>query len=204
MYDSESPIVEAVIPRSVKPSQKTWQLIRRIAAVVVAVGITLGIILLRDQVERFAVYGYPGIFLISLMGNATLILPVPSFAVVFAVGGALNPLVVGIVAGLGAALGETTGYLAGIAGRSVIENRAFYNRLAEWMCKGGVLVVFLLGAIPNPAFDLGGMVAGTLRMPIWHFVLAGWAGKSVRFTLLALSGQLLLGGLTFPLASAIL
>ncbi len=165
----------------------------RMAAVVIAIGITVGIILLRDQIKQFAIYGYPGIFLISLIGNATIILPVPSFAVVFAVGGALNPVAVGIIAGLGATLGETTGYLAGIGGRTVIEKRAFYNRLEGWMRKRGVLVIFLLAAIPNPAFDVGGMVAGALRMPIWHFYLAAWAGKSVRFTLLAMSGQFLLG-----------
>jgi len=167
--------------------------IGRVAAVILAISITLGIILLRDQIKRFAIYGYPGVFLISLIGNATIILPAPSFAVVFAVGGVLDPLAVGIVAGLGSAMGEMTGYLAGIGSRSVIERRALYHRLERWMRKGGMLVVFLLAAIPNPAFDVGGMVAGALRMPIWQFFLAGWAGKSVRFVLLALSGQFLLG-----------
>jgi len=109
------------------------------------------------------------------------------------VGGVLNPLAVGIAAGLGAALGELTGYLAGIGGRAVIERRGFYDRLEGWMRKGGPLVIFLLAAIPNPAFDVGGMMAGALRMPIWHFYLAAWAGKSVRFTLLAMGGQFLLG-----------
>jgi membrane protein YqaA with SNARE-associated domain len=165
----------------------------RIAAVIIAIGITVGIILLRDQIARFAAYGYPGVFLISLIGNATVILPVPSSAAAFAVGGALNPLAVGIMAGLGAALGELTGYLAGIGGRAVIEKRAFYNRLEGWMRKRGVLVVFLLAAIPNPAFDVGGMVAGALHIPVWHFLLAAWAGKSLQYTLWALSGQLLLG-----------
>jgi membrane protein YqaA with SNARE-associated domain len=193
MSASESPTAKVLTSLSVRTPQTTRQLIGRIAAVLVAVGVTVGIILLRDSIQRFAIYGYPGIFLISLVGNATVLLPAPSFAVVFAVGGALNPLVVGIVAGLGAALGEMTGYLAGIAGRSVIEKRALYDRLEGWMSKGGMLVVFLLAAIPNPAFDVGGMVAGTLRMPVWRFLLAGWAGKSLRFFLLALSGQFLLG-----------
>ena len=175
------------------PPSKTRYLIGRVAAVLVAVGITLGIILLRDQVKQFAIYGYPGIFLVSLLGNATIILPVPSFAVVFAVGGALNPLAVGIVAGLGASLGEMVGYLAGIGGRSVLEKRALYRRLEGWMRKGGPLVIFVLAAVPNPAFDVGGMIAGALRMPVVYFFLACWAGKIVRFTLLALSGQLLLG-----------
>jgi membrane protein DedA with SNARE-associated domain len=42
-------------------------------------------------------------------------------------------------------------------------------------------------------FDVGGMVAGTQHMPVLSFLLAGWAGKAIRLTLLALSGQFLLG-----------
>jgi membrane protein YqaA with SNARE-associated domain len=193
MTDSESsPVKVAVFPFT-RLAPDTRRMIGRVAAVLVAVGITVGIILLRDHVREFAVYGYPGIFVISLLGNATLILPAPSFAVVFAVGGALNPLLVGATAGLGAALGEMTGYLAGVGGRSVVEQRELYQRFERLMRRYGMLVVFVLAAIPNPAFDVGGMVAGALRMPLWRFLLAGWAGKSIRFTLLALSGQLLLG-----------
>jgi uncharacterized membrane protein YdjX (TVP38/TMEM64 family) len=86
-----------------------------------------------------------------------------------------------------------TGYLAGIGGRSMIENRPLYDRLSVWMDKGGMLVVFLLALIPNPFFDVGGVIAGTKQMPVLNFLLAGWAGKAIRLWLLALSGQFLLG-----------
>jgi membrane protein YqaA with SNARE-associated domain len=193
MSDSESSTAELASSPPTTSAVKKRRLLRSVAAVLAAVGITVGIILLRDHIKEFAVYGYPGIFVISFIGNATLILPAPSFAVVFAVGGALNPVAVGIVAGLGATLGELTGYLAGVGGRYVIENRDIFNRVQGWMQKGGVLVIFLLALIPNPAFDVGGIVAGAMKMPVWQFVLAAWAGKSIRFALLALSGQFLLG-----------
>lgn len=181
-------------PPSAKPAPKKRHWLVSVAAVLAAIGISVGIVLLRDNIKEFAIYGYPGVFLISLIGNATLILPAPSYAVVFAVGGALNSVVVGIVAGLGAALGELTGYLAGIGGRAVVENRALYHRLENRMrSKGGLVVIFLLALVPNPAFDIGGIVAGTLRMPVWQFVLAAWAGKSIRFMLVAFGGQFLLG-----------
>jgi len=177
-----------------RPAAKRRQWVKSVAAVLAAIGISVGIVLLRDHIKDFAIYGYPGVFLVSLIGNATLILPAPSYAVVFAVGGALNPVAVGIIAGLGAALGELTGYLAGVGGRAVVEDRALYHRLETRMhSKGGLVVIFLLALIPNPAFDIGGIVAGTLRMPVWQFVLAAWAGKSIRFMLVAFSGQFLLG-----------
>ena len=68
-----------------------------------AVAITLAIFLFRDRLAHFAAYGYPGVFLVSLLGNATVILPAPSLAAVFAMGAVLNPVLVGLVAGVGEA-----------------------------------------------------------------------------------------------------
>ncbi len=169
------------------------QLVGRIAAVVFSIAITAGIILLRQHIRGFAVYGYPGIFLVSLIGNATLLLPAPTYAIVFAVGGVMNPILVGIVAGLGAALGEMTGYLAGVGGRGAVENRAIYAQLEYWMRRAGWLVILALAVLPNPFFDVGGMVAGALRMPIHRFLLACWAGKTVRFIVLGFTGEFFLG-----------
>jgi uncharacterized membrane protein YdjX (TVP38/TMEM64 family) len=52
-----------------------------------------------------------------------------------------------------------------------------------------VLVIFLLALVPNPAFDVGGMIAGALKMPVWQFVLAAWAGKGLRLVIFALGGE---------------
>jgi membrane protein YqaA with SNARE-associated domain len=195
--------IEPAAPQPATPSTVTGppsrlqmrDMVGHITALLCAIGITVGVLLLRDQIspEQLKNYGYPGLFLISLIGNATVILPMPSFAVAFAMGGVLNPVAVGIVSGLGATLGEMTGYLAGVGGRGVIEKQALYARLEKWMRKGGPLVIFLLAAIPNPAFDVGGVMAGALGMPAWQFLLACWAGKSLRLTLVALGGQFLLG-----------
>ncbi|RLC78767.1 MAG: hypothetical protein DRI61_09280, partial [Chloroflexi bacterium] len=54
--------------------------------------ITVLIISFREQVQHLAAYGYAGVFLVSLLGNATVILPAPSLALVFALGSALSPL----------------------------------------------------------------------------------------------------------------
>jgi membrane protein YqaA with SNARE-associated domain len=196
MLTPKSPIGEATMPGppTAKPAKSSpLQTAGRVAAVVFSVAVTLGIILMRHQIKHFAVYGYPGIFLISLIGNATVILPAPTYAIVFAVGGVLDPFLVGVVAGLGATLGEMTGYLAGVGGRSVIENRALYIQFKRWMRRAGVLVIFLLGALPNPFFDVGGMAAGALRMPVYQFLLSCWAGKTVRFIVLGLTGQFIFG-----------
>ncbi len=199
MPNPESPIAEvSALTLSTSLDEfrrnRTFRVIVPVAAVLVSVSITVAIILLRDQLGNFAVYGYPGIFLVNLIGNATLILPAPAYAAVFAVGSVMNPVLVGIVGGMGAALGEMTGYLAGVGGRPVVENRMLYDRLERWMHKRGMMVViFLLALVPNPIFDVGGLVAGALRMPVFRFLLACWAGKTVRLIAIALLGRSILG-----------
>jgi membrane protein YqaA with SNARE-associated domain len=189
MSKSDTTIAKIAMPSTNDRTHSTRQLIGRILAVATAVGITLGIVLLRGHIKDFPLYGYPAVFVISLIGNATIILPTPSMAVVFGLGGALNPVTVGIVAGLGSALGELTGYLAGVGGRAVVEDQALYDRIERWMRKRGMLVIFVLGLVPNPVFDVGGMIAGALKMPLWQFLLAAWAGKSLRLAILALGGE---------------
>lgn len=162
--------------------------LRPLIAVVLAVAITFAIASFRDELARFEQYGYLGVFLISLVGNATVILPAPSLAMVFGMGGVLNPLLVGLVAGVGEALGELTGYMAGYGGRAVIEDWQMYERLEGWMQRNGAATIFVLSAIPNPIFDLAGIAAGVLRFPLAQFLLSCWIGKTIKTITFAFVG----------------
>jgi len=110
-------------------------------------------------------------------------------------GSALPPLLVGLVAGAGEALGELTGYALGFGGQAVIgiENEAAYGRLVAWMERRGGITVFVLSAIPNPFFDLAGIAAGSLRYPVWRFLLFCWLGKTIKTTLVAWAGSKSIG-----------
>ena len=177
---------------SVKQPERDWKLLaQRLLAIFFAVGITVTLYLLRDRVAEYAIYGYPGVFVISALGNATLILPAPSFAIVLVLAGTLNSFWMGLAAGCGAALGEMTGYLAGFGGRGVVEEKDLYRRLEALMRKRGAWIIFILAFIPNPLFDVGGIMAGMLKIPWWKFLAAAAAGKSLRFMLLAMFGQTL-------------
>ena len=127
-------------------------------------------------------YGYPGVFLASLISNATIALPIPGLAVTVGTAVALPKewWLVGLIAGIGEALGETTGYLAGFGGRAVIENRQLYTRMQYWMENHGMLTIFVLSAIPNPIIDLAGMSAGALKYGFHKFLFAAWLGKTVK------------------------
>jgi membrane protein YqaA with SNARE-associated domain len=164
--------------------------IGRAATLLFVLLITIGILLTWDEIGRLGAYGYPAVFLVSLISNAAFLLPAPGIAMVLAAGGVLDPIAVGVVAGLGAALGELTGYLVGQSGQPVFEDKPIYWRIESLMKKSGALVIFILAAVPNPIFDIGGLMAGALRMPVWRFLLGAWLGKSLRFVLLAALGSM--------------
>jgi uncharacterized membrane protein YdjX (TVP38/TMEM64 family) len=173
-----------------RPVVEFWRKHRAQAiALVCSVAITAGVIAFRDQLAGLKEYGYLGIFIIAVVGNATVLLPVPGLVVVFAGGGLLNPLVVGLVAGLGEPLGELTGYLAGYGGSAVIEDRKNYERFRSWMQRRGFLTIVALAAIPNPLFDVAGMAAGALHLPVWKFLVACWLGKSIKAVAIAYLGS---------------
>ncbi|MGD8623724.1 MAG: VTT domain-containing protein [Anaerolineae bacterium] len=161
----------------------------RFLVVGLVLGISVAIYAFRDRFAQLAAVGYPGILLVSLLSSATIILPAPSLALVFAMGSALPPMLVGLAAGTGEALGELTGYAAGFGGRAVIEDQKMYRRLEKWMLRRGGITILVLSIIPNPFFDLAGIAAGTLRYPLWRFVLICWLGKTIKTTLVAWAGS---------------
>lgn len=159
----------------------------------IALGVVLLVLMLiplatGNLLKELGAYGYPAVFLISLISNATLFLPGPGIALVIAAGATLDPIIVGIVAGSGAAIGEMSGYLLGHSGHGILSDRPIYWRIEKWMRKCGTLVIFTLAAVPNPLFDAGGLIAGALRMPVWKFLVSVWLGKCLRFAMLAAFG----------------
>lgn len=172
-----------------KPFLSGWRLtLIRVLALVVVIVITAYIFSIRDQVKQLETYGYPGIFLLSVLANATVILPAPGLALTFAFGAVFHPIGVALAAGSGAALGELTGYLAGFSGRGVFDDNPTYNRIVAWTERYGGWTILILAFIPNPLFDLAGAAAGALGMPIRTFLFWVWIGKTLKMLLFALAG----------------
>lgn len=162
--------------------------ILRILALAAVIGITIYIYSIREHVDEFATYGYQGIFLVMLMANATVIIPAPGVAVVFAMGNVFNPILVALAAGTGGAIGELSGYLAGFSGQAIVENTQTYNRVYPWVRKYGVWAILVLSAIPNPFFDLAGIAAGVAKIPVWKFLLFCWVGQLIKMAMFAYAG----------------
>ena len=169
------------------PSGKRLRIVRILTVVLVLAAVGAAFYF-RERVQELAQYGYAAIFVVGLVSNATVVLPVPGLAITAAMAGILNPWIVGIVGGMGQALGELTGYLAGYSGQTLVDENPTYNRLTRWMQRYGTLTIFVLSVIPNPVFDLAGMAAGALRFSLVKFLVSCTAGKVAKNIIIAWAG----------------
>jgi membrane protein YqaA with SNARE-associated domain len=139
--------------------------------------------------DRLKTYGYFGVFIISLFLNATVIIPVSNMTVIFAMGATLPaPWLVGIVGGFAAGIGEMTGYFAGRSGRNILAKNKVYTRVENWVKKRGWIAVFILSIFPL-IFDVVGIIAGAMRMPVWRYFVATWLGRTIIYITVAYLGH---------------
>jgi membrane protein YqaA with SNARE-associated domain len=142
-----------------------------------------------NKIDDLKAYGYLSAFIISLIFNATVILPAGNILILSALGAILpSAILVGLVGGVGAALGETTGYLAGYSGQGMVAKSRLYGRIEGWMRKWGTMTILILSLVPF-VFDLAGIAAGVLRFPFWKFFLLCWLGRTLLYIGVALAGS---------------
>jgi len=147
---------------------------------VVALGLS---IYFHDALAALGQLGLAGLFILSVIGNATVFIPLPAFVVACAAAPIYGALATGLVSGIGAAVGEMTGYIAGYGGTAIVPQGKLYRRLHTLMKRYGPLVVFCMAALPNPLFDAVGLSAGALKMPPMIFLAATAAGRMLRLTI---------------------
>ena len=159
-----------------------------ILTLLLVIAITVGLFLYRDRVADLGNYGYLGAFLISLISSATIVLPVPGMLLIFALGAVFNPVLVGLIAAFGGTLGEITGFILGYSGRRILTSEKIYNKAEKWLKKWGTMTIFIFSLVPPLPIDIIGIVAGTLRFPLWKFLLACFLGKALLYTGMAFAG----------------
>ncbi len=157
-------------------------------ALVVSIAVVVLLIRYASFVEALGDWGYFGVFLLQLINSATVVLfPVPGHAVIFAVSGTLNPLLIGVFGAAGAALGEITAYMAGRGGSSIVDESRWYKRLETMGERWRGWAIFVFAATPLP-FDIAGVWAGAIRYPLRRFLLVVAAGKLILVTAIAIAG----------------
>jgi membrane protein YqaA with SNARE-associated domain len=153
-----------------------------------------------DWMRNFAVqYGYLGIFLISLLGAASIFVPIPYTIVIFILGGlqdtvgnwVFEPLWIAVAAGLGSAIGEFSGYLLGVGGRKVIGDK--YKKKMDFLMKlfkkFGPIAIFIFALTPLPD-DLLFIPLGVMRYSLLRAFIPALLGKFFSNLIIAYSGRL--------------
>jgi membrane protein YqaA with SNARE-associated domain len=163
-----------------------------------------------EWVRALGAYGYLGAFLISVLGGATIIVPVPMLAVVFAMGRVMEyPWLIGISNGLGETIGALTIYMTGYGGGSALYNythgrlQSSYEKLMQLMERRGWLILFVLAAVLNPFFYPAALAAGALRFGAKRYLLITCAGKIIKGMTVAYAGYWGLRGLLRMLGAPI-
>ena len=144
--------------------------------------------------------GYPGAFLISAIGNATILVPFPYVGVAFILGGlrdeltlafVFDPWLIGIVSGIGAMIGEMTGYLIGYGGGRLIDEdqTSAFKSFVDSHPRATPFVVWFLAATPIPD-DVLVIPLGAARYSWWKVALAQLIGKTMFLMGIAWSGRI--------------
>jgi uncharacterized membrane protein YdjX (TVP38/TMEM64 family) len=157
-------------------------------SIIFVIAISVALFLFRERVSELNNYGYLGAFLISLIANATVILPMPGLLILIALGAAFNPILVALAGAIGGALGEMTGYVLGRSGRGITSQNKWYTKADYWMKRRGFLTVFLFALLPFLPLDIAGLIAGVSRFSIWKFLLACFLGKAVLYIIMIQTG----------------
>ncbi len=158
-----------------------------IIGIVATILMALAVVYFGKEVQELQRYGYLGAFLISILGGATIIIPVPMLAVVFALGGVMKyTWLVGISAALGELIGAVTIYMTGHgAGKALTKSKhgkiqSAYERLLGLMERRGSITLFVVASVVNPFFYPAALAAGALRFGLKKYIPIVLAGKLIK------------------------
>ncbi len=186
------------------PAKKStkWALIIGIAGVLITILMAVAIVIYKDEVKALQNYGYFGAFFISILGGATIIIPVPMLAIVFALGGVMPyPWLVAIVAALGELVGAMTIYATGHgAGHAISKSKhgrmqKIYDKLLSLMKRRGAITLFAVTSVVNPFFYPAAFAAGALKFGLKKYIPIVLVGKMIKSFTVVYAGYFGLKGI---------
>jgi len=184
----------------VKRGSAKWIYIVGILSALATLFMAVAVVYFYEFVRALAHYGYVGAFMISILGGATIIVPVPRLVVVFALGGVLTPYWVGVAAGLGETVGALIIYMTGYGGGTALmyssgRFQSAYLRMMRLIERRGSLALFILSAVLNPFFYPAALAAGASRFGIKKYFFICLLGKTIKGLTVAYAGYYGLRGI---------
>ncbi len=149
-------------------------------------------VIFQQKLSQFRSLGLLGIFLINFFGSATLFLPAPALVFVVAGGLLYQPILVALVSAVGSALGDMLGFFLGQSGKQLFGSKSKSTILQKSLTivfkRHAGILIFLFALIPNPFFDVVGILAGILSYPPMRFFMILVIARFIRDVLLAYFG----------------
>ena len=144
--------------------------------------------------QLFAPYRYLGVFTVSLIGTASIIIPIPYTLLIFSLSigptAEWDPILLTIAGGLGSAIGEMSGYALGYFGRRAIsqERQRKMTYLVKIFDRYGPLVIFLFAVTPLPD-DLLYIPLGILKYKFYKAFIPTIIGKFLMISIIVYFGR---------------
>ena len=189
-----------------KPRPISWVKVGAAFALIILVGFGLSY-LIQELMAKFHFSlgnyeweAYVVVFVTSLISNLTILAPVP-FAVSIMVAAATqwSPPFIALLAAVGGGIGEISGYYTGFLGRKIAIADSLIGRghIEALIKRYGAFAIFIIAVQPIIPFDIGGLVAGAVKMPLHLFFPAIMAGRFIKYLILIYAGMGLINVLPF-------
>ncbi|TFG30533.1 hypothetical protein EU528_08125 [Candidatus Thorarchaeota archaeon] len=161
--------------------------------------------------EISKVMGYFGPFIVSFIGNASFLFPIPYMMVTFFLGGftdidtglfLFDPWLVGLISGLGATIGEMMGYILGYGGGRLIDEnqRTAFGEYIGTHPRATPFIIWLLAITPIPD-DFLIVPLGAAKYSWWKVAVPQFIGKSMFMIMAAWAGRYSLAFFDFLLGN---
>jgi len=142
----------------------------------------------------FAPYRYFGVFAISFIGTASVIIPIPYTILILELtltqSDTWDPILLAISGGAGSALGEMVGYALGYFGATIVskERQRKMTYLVKIFDRYGPFAIFLFALTPLPD-DLLYIPLGVMRYKFYKAFIPTIIGKVLMIFIIAYFGR---------------
>jgi len=164
---------------------------------VIAVALLSGGLLYRLMIQGDSLgnMGLIGVLIAAMLSHLTVVARDVFIPLFLPLASVYNPVILGTAAGTGAAIGEITTYFLGWGVAESMEPLSdSEDRIARWINKYGLWAVLLVAMTPLPDTPIV-ILAGSRKLPFGKLAVVEVLGKSALYSVGAMMGGLVYGGL---------
>jgi membrane protein YqaA with SNARE-associated domain len=127
--------------------------------------------------DRFIQYGYPGVFVLNILGSGLVVMPVLATK--------MNLVLLVLACALGNIINTSINYGLGFTSTKLFAGVKPVNTMKRWLRKYETVSMYVLSMAPFPV-DINAMLSGYIQIPYPKYLLVNFLGKVTIFTLLGL------------------